>query len=324
VDIGWKMTYSISKPVASHKSLRHSLKACGLFFRKIEKRWLDRGRRMLISDISGDEIDAMVQIGGLIRFSVPCEGGFQKNPESIEEKLAALYAPARMEQRFAYFEQLCLHTLKRQTDQNFTLGVLVGEDMPEVYRNRLDLLLKDFSPARVISAPVMPHRAMVERAYNAVFDQKTPFRLSFRLDDDDAVSTDYIETVRAKLPLLLMMSAGEAPVCLTFSQGMTVLGSEGERKVITRHERSPNSAGLAVLGPAALMPLVMMHPHMTIHMRMPTLLEPMQVMNFRSLHASNDSRGILMPGVEAEMSAAETRAALQDRFALDLDEILAL
>lgn len=279
---------------------------------------------MLVSDLTGEEIDALVQIGGLIRFSVPCEGGFQKNPETRAEKLAKLYAPERMEQRFAYFEQLCLHTLKRQTDQNFTLGVLVGEDMPEVYRQRLDLLLKDFPPARVISAPIMAHRTLIERAYETVFDQKTPFRLWFRLDDDDAVATDFIETVRAKLGLLLMMSEGEAPVCLTFSQGMTVLGPAGAREVVTRYERSPASAGLAVLGPAALKPLVMMYHHMNIQMRMPTLLEPMEVMNFRSLHLSNDSRGILMPGVDVEMSDAETRAVLQDRFALDLDEIRAL
>ena len=279
---------------------------------------------MLISDLTSEEIDALVQIGGLIRFSVPCEGGFQKNPESIEGKLETLYAPARMEQRFAYFEQLCLHTLKRQTDGNFTLGVLVGEDMPEVYRARLDMLLKDFPPAKVITSPIMPHRKMIEQAYEAVFDQKTPYRLSFRLDDDDAVAIDYIETVRAKLPFLLMMSQGENPVCLSFSQGLTVLGDTGARRVIARHERSPASAGLAVLGPAVLKPLVMMYHHMNIRMRMPTLLEPLEVMNFRSLHSSNDSRGILMPGVDVEMSDDEMRAVLQSRFGLDLGVIQAL
>ncbi len=279
---------------------------------------------MRISDFTFEELDELVQIGGVIRFSVPCEGGFQKNPESRAEKLAKLYAPARMAQRFAYFERLCLHTLKRQTDQNFTLGILVGADMPARYRRQLDLLLQDFAPARVIVKPVMQHRPLMEQAYDAVFDQNTPYRLSFRLDDDDAVAVDYIETVRAKLPVLLMMAPAGQPVCLTFSQSLTLLGPRENRQVVARYERSPISAGLAVLAPAKLKPLVMTLNHMKIHMNMPTLLDPMLPMNLRSLHTDNDSRGVLMAGQKIERASGEIRAVLQDRFALDIDDITAL
>jgi len=90
-----------------------------------------------------EEIDELVQIGGLIRFSLPTNGGFQKNPADLAEKLATVYAPARMAQRFRYFENICLPSLKNQTDGEFTVGVLVGTDMPAKYRLRLESLLED-------------------------------------------------------------------------------------------------------------------------------------------------------------------------------------
>ena len=274
--------------------------------------------------MNSEEINQLVQIGGLIRFSIPTLTGFQKNPETIAEKLAKLYAPERMEQRFGYFEKMCLHTLKQQTDPNFTIGILVGEDMPEAYRRQLDLLLKDVPQAKVIEKPVMNQRAAVKEGYEAVFDQGTPFRLSFRLDDDDAVALDFIEQARAKLPQMLLISGGMDPVLLWFSNGMTMMGEGRERHIVQGRERSPISAGLAVLAPAELGPLVMQYPHMAIHTHMQTVLDPLPVMNLRSLHSDNDSRAILHPGIRFDLSQSEQAEILESRFDLDMKTALAL
>jgi len=176
--------------------------------------------------IDPEDIDSLVQIGGLIRFSLPTISGFQKNPVDREEKLARLFAPARMEQRFRYFETFCLPSLKNQTDPDFTVGVLVGADMPATYRERLETLLADVPQARLIEKPLMLHKKAIAEGFDEVFDRNTPIRFSFRFDDDDALAIDYIERVREKLPQLLLMSGGldPKPVCLTFSQGLTLLG----------------------------------------------------------------------------------------------------
>ncbi len=270
------------------------------------------------------ELQELVQVGGLIRFSVPVEGGFQKNPESREDKLAKLFAPARMEQRFAYFESLCLNALKRQTNPDFRVAIVIGEDMPEPYKRRLEALLAELPQARLIEKPIMPHRRMVQEAFEEIFDKNTPLRFWFRFDDDDALATDYIEQVWNKIPQLLTIYGGLDPVCLSFSQGLTLIGPADERRIVVAHERSPLGLGLGVLGPAGAHPLVMRYNHMRIHTHLRTLIDPVPVMMLRSIHTSNDSRGILLPHILQERSEAEKREILRLRFGLDMDAILAL
>jgi hypothetical protein len=52
-----------------------------------------------------------MQAIGLCRFSYPAIGGFQVDFDDFAEKLDYLYAPARMEERFATFETVTLPPL---------------------------------------------------------------------------------------------------------------------------------------------------------------------------------------------------------------------
>ena len=273
-----------------------------------------------------EELGDLVQIGGLIRFSIPTEGGFRQNPKSHAEKHAFLYAPERMELRFRYFETFCLPSLKNQTDTDFRVGVLIGEDMPALYRARLEALLADIPQATLISRPVMAHHQVVTSAYNEIFDRKTPIRLSFRLDDDDALAVDYIAEVRARLPALLEMSGGleMKPVCLDYSYGLTLHGEKGERSIVAAHYGAPVSAGLAVLAPADAKPLVMIVEHMRMRMHMATITDPGPVMSLRTLHETNDSVPGTDMAVPGSQSAADLRNLIATRFKLDLDTILAV
>jgi len=275
-------------------------------------------------EYSDEELQELVQVGGLIRFSVPVEGGFQKNPELREDKLAKLFAPARMEQRFRYFETLCLNTLKRQINPNFTVAIVIGEEMPDHYKRRLEALLADLPQARLIEKPIMPHRRMVREAYDEIFDKNTPLRFWFRLDDDDALATDYTELVWQKIPQLLGIYGGLDPVCLTFSHGLTLIGPPESRKIVVAHERSPLGLGLGVLGPAHAHPLVMRYNHMSIHTQMRTLIDPLPLMMLRAIHTSNDSRGILLPHILRPHTEDEKCEMLRARFGLDMDAVLAL
>ena len=55
-----------------------------------------------------------MQTIGICRFSYPAQGGFQIEHSSIKERCEFLYHPARMDERFRFFETICLPGLKRR------------------------------------------------------------------------------------------------------------------------------------------------------------------------------------------------------------------
>ena len=106
--------------------------------------------------IAEDALSDLVQIAGLVRFSYPCEGGFQRVFSNPVAQTEYLYSEQRMEERFRFFEALCLHSLKAQTDKGFSVGVLIGEDMPAKFKARLERLLSGFPQAVLIALPYLP------------------------------------------------------------------------------------------------------------------------------------------------------------------------
>lgn len=270
--------------------------------------------------IAGETLSDLVQIAGLVRFSYPCEGGFQRQHPSRAAQRAYLYAPARMEERFRFFEALCLHSLKVQTDKGFSVGVLIGEDMPAKYKARLQALLAGLPQATLIALPYMPYAAAMQLAYARLFSGHAPLHLSFRLDDDDAVAIDFIAEVRARLPQIYSMSGGLDPAGLSFLQGLTLINGQ----LVPSVDARPLGLGLCVMAPAGRQVTALRFEHQKLHQNMPVLMDPHPLMNLRAFHGSNDSPVVIPAGRRPEMSVAEIRAVLQRRFALDMDKVLAL
>jgi len=270
----------------------------------------------------------LVQIGGLIRFSCPFEesgfGSFKWQFGDMKEMLAALFETSRMEERFLYFEKVCLHTLRRQTNKNFTVGVLVSEHMPATHRHRMDKLLSDFPQARQVMVAIQPYRQAIEQGYAEVFDRDTPYRLSFRLDDDDAVAVDFIEQVYNKAPHLIGLSEGKNPVALSFLKKLTLHGMAGARKLEPKIDGNPLGLGLCMLSPreSRINAYTFVHWKMVMHAQ--TVLDMGPLMNLRCFHTSNDSEMKTEGGRELKLSEAEIRRLLHSRFAMDMDELLAL
>ncbi|MDJ0820702.1 MAG: glycosyltransferase [Paracoccaceae bacterium] len=136
-----------------------------------------------------------MQIIGFCRFSYPAEGGFQVEHERIEDRIAYLYAPERMEERLRHFETICLPGLRAQTDPDFTFVILIGSSLPDAYHKRLDTLVADFPQARIVARPPGPHRKVCQAVINDARDMSLPC-LQFRHDDDDAVAVDFVATLR--------------------------------------------------------------------------------------------------------------------------------
>ena len=270
--------------------------------------------------IAGESLSDLVQIAGLVRFSYSCEGGFQRKQASRAAQSQYLYAPARMEERFRFFEALCLHSLKSQTDKGFSVGVLIGEDMPAKYKARLEALLKGLPQATLIALPYLPYAEAMQCAYAHLFNGHAPLHLSFRLDDDDAVAVDYIAEVRARLPQVYGMSRGLDPAGLSFLQGFTLIKGQ----LVPSIDARPLGLGLCVMAPAARRVSALRFEHQKLHQNMPVMMDPHPLMNLRAFHGSNDSPVALPAGRWPEMSTAEIRAILQRRFLLDMDKVLAL
>ena len=169
-----------------------------------------------------------MQVIGLCRFSYPALGGFQVDFASMEEKLAYLYAPDRMEERFRTFECLTLPPLRAQTDPDFIFLVLIGDTLPAAYRARLETLLRDLPQARLVVFPPKPHREIMKRVINKARSFDDAPCLQFRMDDDDAVAIDFVERLRDVATRLQPLAADRSLIAIDFNRGfLAEAGPEG-------------------------------------------------------------------------------------------------
>ncbi|PSL14266.1 putative rhamnosyl transferase [Shimia abyssi] len=160
-----------------------------------------------------------MQVIGICRFSYPAIGGFQVDHGSAEDRMAYLYDPARMEQRFRSFETFTLPPLRAQTDPDFTFLVVIGNAMPPKYLDRLHSLLADIPQAVVQKHAPGPHRQVMKQAINSVRKQSKAPTLQFRMDDDDAVGVRYVERLREAAYDLSSLMFKHRHIAIDFNQG---------------------------------------------------------------------------------------------------------
>jgi len=261
-----------------------------------------------------------MQVIGFCRFSYPAEGGFQVEHGSIRDRMAYLYAPARMEERLRHFECICLPGLKGQTDPDFTFLILVGDSLPDAYLDRLRALVADFPQARIVARPPGPHRQVCQEVINAARDMDTPC-LEFRHDDDDAVAVTFVETLRAA-----------ARDCTALTAAHRLVGFDWNRGFVAR----PDAKGLraepnvtpywGVAQAVAVQPrvrqTVMNFGHNKINQFMPTVTFTDPPMFVRGHNDHNDSRQKKhVKAVDLPRLDAAGEAEMRRLFAIDADQI---
>ncbi|WP_374273973.1 glycosyltransferase [Brevundimonas sp.] len=141
----------------------------------------------------------MVAIVGVVRFSVLSTA---RNPfalakdRSFEDFARRVLDPRRLDQRLRLFQHVTLPSLDAQTDPDFAVLVLAPERLEAPWRQRLGGLAE-----RRPWLQISYHHEADFRTTDAdllVLDLLTTESAfaTFRLDDDDAVSIDYIARVR--------------------------------------------------------------------------------------------------------------------------------
>ncbi|MEO9576439.1 MAG: putative rhamnosyl transferase [Tateyamaria sp.] len=262
-----------------------------------------------------------MQVIGLCRFSYPAVGGFQVDFDNLEEKLAYLCAPARMEERFATFETITLPPLRVQTDPDFTLVVVIGDSLPDEYRSRLEALLADMPQAVIQSHPPAKHRPMMKRIINSVRRDDAAPCLQFRMDDDDAVAIDFVERLRQVATDVRDLAARDALLSIDFNRGF--IARPSAKGIAAAETTAPfQTAGLAMMVAPWSSQTIMNFAHNKLHQNMTTVTVTDSIMMLRGHNDFNDSRqGPSAKPHKLTLMDADAEAVLKDRFDIDADAV---
>ncbi|MEP1354306.1 MAG: putative rhamnosyl transferase [Tateyamaria sp.] len=262
-----------------------------------------------------------MQVIGLCRFSYPAVGGFQVDFDNFDEKLAYLYAPARMEERFATFETITLPPLRAQSDPDFTFVVVIGDSLPDEYRSRLEALLADMPQAMIQSHPPAKHRPMMKRIINSVRRDDAAPCLQFRMDDDDAVAIDFVERLRQVATDVRDLAARDALLSIDFNRGF--IARPSANGIATAETTAPyQTAGLAMMVAPWSNQTIMNFAHNKLHQNMTTVTVTDSIMMLRGHNDFNDSRqGPSAKPHKLTLMVAGAEAVLKDRFDIDADAV---
>lgn len=181
-----------------------------------------------------------MSVYGYLRFSYfgRSDARLSRNEMTLEDRYAVLYARDRMETRFHLFENICLPSLRFQTDTDFKIMVLASQVMPEEYKRRLAALVADIPQIELVYSDA----ERVHLAFNPwQADQtagNTENTVHFRLDDDDALSSDMIAILRGRAEHAQM---GEM---LSYPNGLYLAAQDGVA-YLTRKFEPYNAVGMA-------------------------------------------------------------------------------
>lgn len=259
------------------------------------------------------------QVLGLCRFSYPALGGFQRQHDTPQDRARFLYAPERLEERFRLFETITLPGLIGQTDPDFTLLVVIGDDFPQ--RARLDRLLAPLPQAVVRAYPPRPHREVMKEALGTLRDPDAPLSIQFRLDDDDGVNLRFVERLRATVRAARGWVQAQPKIAIDFTRGQVIrAGAQGiEAEAVARAYWAP---GLAVVLRRGNPQTVMNFAHQTVWQHMPTLTLTDPDMWIRGWNPFNDSE--FTPGTDFRLLDRAAEGAFRTAYGVDADRVRAV
>jgi len=257
-----------------------------------------------------------MQVLGICRFSYPAIGGFQVEHETIEERIAYLYDPARLEERFALFETVALPCLRAQTDPDFELIIVVGDQLPAPHLARLQALIADMPQARIIAEPPRPQREVMKAILNAARHDFSQPCLQFRCDDDDAVAVDFIARLRQAAADCAVLAGQHKAIALDWNKGyIAEYGPQGIAATDVFRPFDVAALGMLVQGNCHL--TIMNFAHNKINQFMPAISFDAPRMFVRGHNASNDSRQKPVKGVPVRPLDHALAEEFRSRFAID-------
>jgi hypothetical protein len=265
--------------------------------------------------------DFRIDINGLCRFSYPfAVGSFGGKHASLGELRASLYASARLEERMFVFKHIFLPPLRKQTDPDFKVSVLVGDQMPSAFLNQIMSLTHDIPAVQIIVEPEgQDPKELCTRVFRDMRGQNADLVGEFRLDDDDAVAIDFVQKSRQagqdfKGPIVSSGVAG-----LDFPSGGFIYFSESDitvKRLVLAHL----SCGQIVFLRPSSSKSAIKYRHYRMWQKNLYISIPDDVMYLRSVHRYNVSgvdQAVKTKDV-IRMTDRQIEIMVWDRFGIDL------
>lgn len=192
------------------------------------------------------------RIVGICRFSFVGRGdwrrfvplrGAEVTAADLDAQAAELFAPERLERRFRTFERLCLPSVAAQSDGDFRFVILTSPLMPAPWLARLRAAAAAVPMAEVVVSDAPDVNAALA-APLARLAAEAPGRglVQFRLDDDDAISRDFVANLRGHTARL----SGLPSYAVSFLRNLAVTLYPGAPPGFWRYDDPFFVAGLAV------------------------------------------------------------------------------
>lgn len=203
---------------------------------------------------------------------------------TLEDAERLLWNPARMAVRMHLFQQILLPSIRHQSDGAFDFVIITSNAMPAPYRERLQDLTADVPAIRILATSGTDLGGVLRPIVAEASLGHTAPAIHFRMDDDDALCTTYIERLRG--------AAGRVDPggMISFSGG--VLGFlDGEVARHCAHVHPYVAIGLAVVNE----PESRMHPYRMRHGKhanvVPSYMDPTFTAFHYTLHSTNNTSG---------------------------------
>lgn len=262
-----------------------------------------------------------MQVIGLCRFSYPAQGGFQVEHKSIEERSAYLYQADRMEERFRHFETIMLPSISAQSDTNFTFVIVIGDNLPEPYLERLLDLCAPFPQIVIKAYAPADHRSTMQKAINWARRDPDELCLQFRHDDDDAIALNFVEHFRRTAQDCRALLQRSKFVAFDYARGYVVRpDAEGLFVAESFHPFWGVALGLSVA--PGINKTIMNFAHGKMNRFMPAISFESAPMYLRGHNDFNDSRQgpkVTQPKLKRLDTAGEQM--IRETFGVDADHI---
>lgn len=225
-------------------------------------------------------------IYGHIRFSFYGVTDTRTQPDLEGTALARLYDETRMARRFFLFENLTLPSLIHQTDRDFRTVIMSSEVMPDRFKDRLNALAAKL-PGAVVE---YSEHTRGDLAFQKFMVEASGYKgransVHFRLDDDDAVSINYISRLRDVTRIL------SPSTHITFPTGVFLFpaGPDMPVGVSMVQQRFLTAIGLATVNGPSFQKNPFQMQHGNVWTRWPVVSDPSFCSHIRCQHFENDS-----------------------------------
>lgn len=227
-----------------------------------------------------------------MRYSYFGRSGWRSQASRDPERL---FNQDRLKQRAYFFEKIALASLEAQTDKDFKVIILSSEDLPADHKRYLSEVGKDILGDRahvIFREPDMAGNCF--RRY--LRDELSDFRYTAQvvLDDDDAVSVDFIEEMQREASAMRkLFRTKEEYAFLSQTQGISAVFRDDSCSLL--HRCVPfNTQGLMLVARTKTRRNAFFTAHKKLHRNHPCrAIYGSKPFFIRAVHDFNDSRALI-------------------------------